>query len=213
MAEARRSRRVPARGHYATAHEGAVRNRTNDGAPGRWIVTPFVAEDGGPSIAVLRGWIPLSVNDTTPPFDGVEPPSGEVEITGWAQPTQTRGWLGPTDPPTGTLAEIARLDVARIDQQTPGGLEPYYLQLERQRPPTKGAIAPVPLPTLDDGPHLGYALQWAVFTLIAIGGYPLILRRQVRQRATADAIDANAAAGPPDPERDSDPADAASVDA
>ena len=37
-------------------------------------------------------------------------------------------------------------------------------------------------PDLDAGPHLGYAMQWFSFSLIALVGYPLILRRVARSR-------------------------------
>ena len=40
---------------------------------------------------------------------------------------------------------------------------------------------PVPAPTLDEGPHLSYAVQWFIFTTVAVVGYPLILRRRARE--------------------------------
>ena len=50
----------------------------------------------------------------------------------------------------------------------------------RQAPPTDGVIKPYPLPERSEGPHFAYAVQWGVFTLIAIGGYPLVIRRVAR---------------------------------
>lgn len=183
---------VEVRGTYDTEHEVAVRNRTFDGAPGRWIATPLRPAGGGTAVLVVRGWAPLAVDDTRPPIDGVEPPAGEVVVRGWVQPTQTRGWLGPTDPATGRLGEVARVDLARIAEQTPGGLEPYWIQLDAQQPPTSGQITAVPLPALDEGPHFSYAVQWGIFTLIAAGGYPMVLRRAARQEAADQAADAAA---------------------
>jgi cytochrome oxidase assembly protein ShyY1 len=40
----------------------------------------------------------------------------------------------------------------------------------------------VPPPELDEGPHLSYAVQWFIFSAIAIVGYPLVLRRVVLRR-------------------------------
>jgi len=182
---------VEVRGTYDTAHEVAIRNRTYDGAPGRWIATPLRPVGGGTPVLVVRGWAPLAIDDTHPPISGVEPPTGEVVVRGWVQPPQTRGWLGPTDPATGDLGEVARVDIPRIARQTPGGLEPYWIQLDTQQPRTTGEITAVPLPALDEGPHLSYAAQWGIFTLIAMGGYPLVLRRAARQEA-ADARRAEA---------------------
>jgi hypothetical protein len=47
-------------------------------------------------------------------------------------------------------------------------------------------LYPVPPPPLSKGPHLSYAVQWFIFTVIALVGYPLILRRQAsgRDRST-----------------------------
>ena len=182
--EAAKYRQVASLGTYDVAAEVAIRGRSFDGAPGRWVATPFLPSDGGDAVLVVRGWIPESVDDTDMPVDGVEPPEGQVSILGFLMPTQERGSFGSIDPPTGTLSELARVDVARIDQQYAGELAPFWLQLSRQRPPTTNdAIAPVPLPALDEGPHFAYAVQWGIFTLIAIGGYPMILRRVARQKA------------------------------
>jgi len=45
---------------------------------------------------------------------------------------------------------------------------------------------PVPLPTLDEGPHLSYAGQWLLFTLLAGLGWGALVRRHgklARQQA------------------------------
>ena len=39
----------------------------------------------------------------------------------------------------------------------------------------------VALPAPGDGPHLGYAVQWFIFTAIAVVGYPLVLRHVSRR--------------------------------
>ena len=36
---------------------------------------------------------------------------------------------------------------------------------------------PLPTPDLGEGPHLSYAVQWFIFTLIGLVGYPLVLAR------------------------------------
>ncbi len=55
----------------------------------------------------------------------------------------------------------------------------------------------VPLPQLDDGPHLGYAVQWIIFSICAIVGWFLLVRKSAKareQRAAAAAEDAAEAA-------------------
>jgi len=40
----------------------------------------------------------------------------------------------------------------------------------------------VPLPELDDGPHLGYAAQWFIFATLGVLFYGALLRRNSRTR-------------------------------
>jgi cytochrome oxidase assembly protein ShyY1 len=186
-AEAEHYRAVAGSGTFDPSAEVTIRNRTLDGAPGRWVATPFTPKGGGPAVLVVRGWIPLSVDDDRAPISPVEPPAGEVTIAGYLEPTQTRGAFGPTDPPNGVLADLARVDVARFDRQYPGAIAGgFYLQLTAQEPPTPATqIQPVPRPAPDEGPHRSYAWQWAIFTAIAAIGYPLAIRRRAHSRGDA----------------------------
>jgi len=191
-----RYRSVEIQGTFDPSGEVAVRNRTLEGAPGRWIATPLRPADGGPAVLVMRGFVPQAVNDTTAPFESVAPPPGVVRIAGWIQPTQTRGAIGPTDPPTGRLDELARLDVGRVAEQF-GDLQPFWVQQYAQDPPQPdGRPTPVVLPLADEGNHFSYAMQWFIFTLIAVIGYPIVLRREARRRR-AEALEDAALADAP----------------
>ena len=82
---------------------------------------------------------------------------------------------------------MARADVARIAEQLPYPILPAYVQLQTQQPAQAGPRpAVLPEPVLDEGPHLSYAIQWFIFTTIAIVGYPLILRRKARDKERED---------------------------
>jgi cytochrome oxidase assembly protein ShyY1 len=171
---------VSATGTYRADEELLVRNRSSGGAPGSWVLTPLETDDGA-VVLVNRGWIPNSGE-----FEAVPPeaaaPTGSVTVEGLARATETRGRFGPSDPADGTLTDMARADVARIDQQTDGELLPFYLQLQAQDPsPGEGAPEPVPPPEPDEGPHLSYAGQWFIFTTLTLIVYPLILRRRARE--------------------------------
>lgn len=179
-----RFRQVLLRGMWDPEGEVAIRNRTLGGAPGRWVATPFRPDGGGPAVLVVRGWIPQSVQDVEPPFEEVAPPVGTVEVLGYVEPTQERGSIGPVDRAEGRLAELSRVDVARFAAQY-GPVEPFFVQLI-EPVPASGIPTPVPLPEPDEGPHLAYAGQWAIFALIAIVGYPLVLRRVARSKAGLD---------------------------
>jgi cytochrome oxidase assembly protein ShyY1 len=110
-----------------------------------------------------------------------------VVVQGLVQETQTRGTFGPTDPSDGRLSNIARVDVARLQKQVSYALYPVYVQLTSSQPGQTGPEPEVlPEPVLDEGPHLSYAVQWFIFSTIAIVGYPLILRRSARNREQDD---------------------------
>ena len=107
---------------------------------------------------------------------------------------------------------LTRADVARLDQQVPEDLLPVYVQLLDQRPAV-GDDDPEPLgmPELDEGPHLSYAIQWVIFSTVAVVGYPLILRRRAREIGRGD--DEVADGGPPDDGPDVVPPREPAVDA
>lgn len=167
---------VSAEGRYLP-DQILVRSRSLEGSPGSWVVTPLEMHDGT-VVIVNRGFIHNSGQFERVP-DSFAPPEGDIEIVGLLRKTQTRGRIGATDPATGVLDDMARLDVARIAKQVDAPVLPMYLSLEDQRP-VLTAEDPIPLPReeLDEGPHFGYAIQWFIFTTIAVIGYPLILRRR-----------------------------------
>ena len=166
-------RRATVTGRYDTDHELLTRNQVYRDQAGFHVVTPLVTGDGG-AVLVNRGWVPLPLD--TPPIDEAAPPSGEVTITGWINPTQTRPALGPTDPAGGVLEVMSRIDIDRIQQQTPYDLAPVYLVLEGDG----GDQLPVALPLpefTDEGSHLAYAIQWFGFTLTGVIGYWFLVRK------------------------------------
>ena len=198
-------RRVTATGHYRADEELFVRSRSRNSSPGSWILTPLDLGHGV-AVTVNRGWVPNSGELVKVPAR-YKAPSGEVTVTGYVRKTETRGSFGPRDPKTGTLVDLARADVARLDQQVPEHLLPLYLQLQTQTPAIGPADPrPVPAPELDEGPHLSYAIQWAIFSTVAVVGYPLILRRrageveQEERNAEYDRLHPEAALDEPDPD-------------
>jgi surfeit locus 1 family protein len=173
-------RRVTATGEYDTAAEVVVRNRTQDGGPGVWVLTPLVLDDGT-ALVVNRGFVPMSGTPRDLP-DEAEAPAGEVTVTGLLQPTQERGRFQPTDPDDGTLDVLSRVDLARYQQQLDDDLYPAWLLLQDQEPAPIGPVpilVPPPEP-FSETQNLSYAVQWFVFSVIAVVGYTIILRRQAR---------------------------------
>ncbi|CAN5888638.1 SURF1 family protein [soil metagenome] len=208
-------RRVATTGRYLADEEVLVRSRSREGSPGSWVLTPLLLADGT-VLPVNRGWISNSGQLEAVPTSAVAP-DGEVTVTGLVRRTETREGLGPTDPATGRLDSLARADVARLDQQVPADLLPFYVQLAEQEPAvTTADPVPVPPPELDDGPHLSYAAQWFIFAAVAVVGYPLILRRRAGEIERGDPDDGDPLdrpdplddPAPDDPRLDPTPADA-----
>ena len=174
-------RRVTATGTYDTGNEIIVRARSLNSAPGVWVLTPLKLADGS-GVIVLRGFLPSQGTLQRVP-DDAEPPSGPVTITGLVQETQTKGLFESSDAADGRLTTMARADIARIAKQMPYPIAPAFVQLQTQDPGQPGPQPRViPEVALDEGPHLSYAIQWFIFTTIAIVGYPLILRRKARDK-------------------------------
>jgi cytochrome oxidase assembly protein ShyY1 len=174
------ARVVTATGTWRADEQVLIRNETYESAPGMWVVTPLVLADGR-AVAVNRGWIPVAAATGDPA--GYAPPDGTVTVTGVVARTETRQGLGATDPAAGRLHDMARVDVARLDQQVAEDLLPAYLTLRSQEPAGATLPLPVVLLVLDDGPHLNYAGQWFIFATLTCVVYPLLLRRTARQRA------------------------------
>ena len=175
----RSGRRSTVTGTFDPSRQVLIRNRSLDGAPGYDVVTPLKRADGT-AVLVVRGWVPLSTSNSTTP-DVPPPVTGTVTVEGRVRPTQNPGALASRDPADGVLATLARIDIPRIQQQTPYPIAPAYVEMSSSSPaPATALPVPVPLPELDDGPHLGYAVQWIIFSICAVIGWFLIVRKTVK---------------------------------
>ena len=174
-------RRVTARGAYDADASVLVRSRSLDGRPGFHVLTPLVTGDGE-ALIVNRGFAPFT-DDPAQALAATGPLGGEVEVTGLLLGTQEREGIGPTDPASGVLTQIARADLGRLQQQYEADLYPLYLQLESSVPAPAGELPVIlPEPEQGEGNHLSYAVQWFLFAAIGAGGWPLLLRNTARER-------------------------------
>jgi surfeit locus 1 family protein len=170
-------RRVSISGTYDPAREVLVFGRTVAGRTGSEVLTPLVRTDGV-AVMVDRGWVPLDLD--TPPVAVASPPTGRVQAEGILWPPEAEGQ---PDAGAGPVTQLGRIDLDRLRPQLPYRIEPVYLRLLEQRPPNPLALpAPVPLPPLDEGPHLSYAVQWFIFGSIAVIGYVVLAMRELRER-------------------------------
>ena len=167
-----RFRPVTLDGTYDEAATVQVRNRTLDGVAGDWVVTPLVLP-GGDRVPVVRGFVPLG-----PDGDPLAAPApdGDVRVRGSVMTPQTQDR---------TVRKDLRALLASDD------IVPVLVRAEKSSPKEpaltgKGdqpaALSPLPPPELTERNHLSYAVQWFIFSTIAVVGYPLILRRVLQRR-------------------------------
>ncbi len=185
--EGLRFRLLSATGSYVPEEEVFIRSRSLNGNPGAWVLTPLrLATEPDTAVVVNRGWIPAS--DTTPELPpGAEAPAGSITVTGLVLAADTRGAFGSVDRSGPDLQVLARVDLGRLGEQVDEALYPFYLQLQSQQPPLgEGFPAPVPPPPPNEGPHRGYAGQWAIFALLWVVGYPVLIRRAARRQSQPD---------------------------
>lgn len=179
-------RTVTATGVFDAGEEVLLRGRSLDGQPGYNILTPLVLGDGS-AVLVERGWV--SYGTETVPVVGAPPPAGEVAVTGRLREPggPAEGTFGPRDPAEGELEQTYYVDVQRLQPQMPYELVPAYIELVTVEPPHPAELPlPLPEPVLDEGPHLGYAIQWFSFAVIGVVGYAFLMLHVVRQARDPD---------------------------
>lgn len=175
-------------GEYEWADEVLLRGKSAGGRPGYHLLTPLrITNDPvweGYSILVERGFVTYDHKD--PPIADAKPPSGTVQVAGELFENKKRPETGllffvPRDPPEGKLKETFWIDEERLAPQMSGNVLPVYVSL-RDQTPTSGPLPEPLLPEqLDNGPHLGYTIQWFGFAIASIIGYVFLMRRVVAE--------------------------------
>lgn len=175
--------RVRMKGTYRTADERVVRNRPMNGAPGYEVVVPLALENGD-TVIVDRGWLPIGNKEAGHPDVVPQPVSGTVEVIGRLKPAEPKLDRGA---PAGQLASI---DLADYASQLPYPIKTgAYAQLASETPAAASNPTPFAAPSIDEGSHLSYALQWIAFGILAFVGFGYAARMQ-RRNDDYDAMEA-----------------------
>jgi len=170
-------RTATASGEYVGGADLRVVNRSQDGRAGTNAVS-LLRLDDGTYVYVVRGFLPLDL-------EPVAPPSGRVTVTGRVRTSDVRRTGEVSDPSEGVLTEVQRLDLDRLADQVPGDLVPVSLDLVASNPADDPRLASVALPGTDLGPHLSYMVQWILFSIAAVVGWVLVVRRELRRGTAA----------------------------
>jgi cytochrome oxidase assembly protein ShyY1 len=180
-------RHVQVSGTYLTDRQALVRKRPLDAQNGFWVMSPL-RSDGGATVWVNRGWLPAGQDAlATPPIPA--PPAGTVTVTGYLRAFEPAAADANTGLPTGQIAAPAVGLLPDLGDAAVG--IPAYVQLAESDPAQDGLVV-LPLPEIDEGRNVSYAVQWILFAAVAIGGWFFFLRREALEDAARDA-------GPPAP--------------
>ena len=159
------NRAAVAVGHYDAAGQVVIVNRRLGQASGYWVVTPFVVQDTGARLPVLRGFVAGE-----PPADSASvpaPPTGTLEIHGTIGPSESPD-VGPALP----AGQFRSVDLSVLVNRWPGVLYNAMLLVTHETTPAGTAVAPtaqlqrVPPPTVTGSlswRNTAYAAQWWVF--------------------------------------------------
>ncbi|WP_165491869.1 SURF1 family protein [Egibacter rhizosphaerae] len=177
-------RRVHATGEFDAEHQLLSAPRSVDGQPAQHVLTPLHRADGE-TVLVDRGWIPYGREEVAD--EEIAPPSGEVTVTGLLLPPEEG------DPGEGEATTTIAPGVA--EERLGLDLASRHLQLQTQDP-SEQALPTHADPTLDEGNHFSYAVQWFIFTIVVLVGYPILIWRTGRDRGAEAGGDGEGAPQP-----------------
>ena len=168
-----RYRRARITGVADYAHELLLANRSRAGAPGVNFLTPVRVSGRDTAILVNRGWAYSPDASTAPAGSWRE--SDTVSFEGYVDVLAD----GPATPANARRPRtVPRPVLADVRSRVPFPLAPVYLVAQDTTdadPPGRPVRVAAPDIT-DEGPHLGYAVQWFIFGSIAFAGAVIALR-------------------------------------
>lgn len=160
---------VSTSGRFDQSQQILLRNRYSEGKYGYEVLTLFTSTTGE-KFWVDRGWVQAGATATTPPVI-TKVPDSEVSITGRFRLDSSL--------PRGSFFALPGAGeglVSELNAQSQLDTEKFYIDLLSGSEPSLTPDVPAQLPSLSDGPHMAYALQWLFFGGLAVYGRFLIRR-------------------------------------
>ena len=161
-------RAITTTGTFDAKEQILLRNRYFEGKYGYAVLTRFTTASGD-SIWVDRGWVAAGASATVAPVTSPVP-TGIVSIN-------ARLRLDSSLPSGSFFALPLNRDadlVSKLNAQSGLASENFYLDLISGSLPSLTPTAPAEIPSLSDGPHLAYAVQWILFAGLVVYGRYLI---------------------------------------
>ena len=172
-----RYRRARVSGAPDYAHESVLVQRSHEGSPGVYLVTPVLTPGNDTATMVVRGWV-------------YSPDGVRVDQSRWREGDSltVEGYLdelpagGEADSFPGQPNAVRRLQRADLARRAGRPVRAMYLwAVSDGTAPSTQKTARFTLPVLDDGPHRSYAIQWFCFAIIALVGAAIVVRNDRRE--------------------------------
>jgi len=194
-------RRVTAAGVLRYDREVVLAGRARQGAPGVHLLTPLDVPGRGARDAVVmvnRGWVYSADAATVEPARWRERDTVRVEGYVETYRVDSRKQTAVSSQPSARSRErsasgaplrtIRGLDREAIERAVGSSVAPYVLVQTGDTAVRDSVPVRLGLPSLDEGPHRNYAIQWFAFAVIAVVGGVALFKRQTAdsRRLTAD---------------------------
>ncbi|GAB3178737.1 hypothetical protein GCM10027060_05170 [Nesterenkonia halophila] len=187
-------------GSYRPQDMRLARNRSNGGSVGYEQLVPFAVAGTDDVVIVSRGWLPTASDDGSQPATNPAPPEGTVELTMRLRPGEPAIERGAPD------GQLASIDLSAYAEQIGVELMPgAYGRMAEEYPAPAQAPEQLARPSVDEGPHLSYTMQWYAFGALGFIGWGYAARLHARTRdaeaLAAEEDDRHAAVAAPAQER------------
>ncbi|GLW30874.1 hypothetical protein Areg01_38140 [Actinoplanes regularis] len=189
--------KVTVTGHYDPTGEIQARGRTVDGEVGFEILTPLMLADGT-AVLIDRGWVPSPAGGAGAAPQVPAAPSGEVTVVGQIHLSESRP--APIGRRDGRL-DTRRVNLPKLAPELPFPVYGAYVLVTDQTPANDPAFARVPIGHEDAWQNGGYAVQWWLFSVMALLLFGYQARREA-QGANVPAGERQAPTRPVDKPRD-----------
>ena len=161
-------------GSYQVNDQRVVRNRPLNGAPGYEVLVPLTLENGE-TVIIDRGWLPIGNREAGRPDIIPQPESGVVTVVARLKPVEPQLNRGAPD------GQLASIELSNYASQLAYPIKTgAYGQLATEDPAAASNPVAFPPPSIDEGSHLSYALQWIAFGILAFVGFGYAARMQRR---------------------------------
>ena len=174
-------RQVIVTGRYLPDLTTLARNRPLNGQPGFLQLVPFQLSTGEVLI-VERGWLPTGSRQDSPDFMPT-PDTRARELVVRLRPSEPDFRR---DPVPGQIASIHLQTLA--DRFELAVNTDYYGRLVSEIPPSAEYPFQMPRPTLNEGNHLSYAMQWVLFGLMAFWAFFWAYRQDRQEQLVAAGL-------------------------